>query len=529
VWSKLLLLLLVVFLPGTALAASAEELFADGNRLFRDDLYWAALLRYREARHAGLDTPLLHYNMGVAHYKAGQYTRARESLLEAAGSAPLEVHAHYNLGLNAWAMGNTDEALDWFRLARDQARFPPIASLAEAAIARIQRELAAERQPVLARAEAARPGKQPLGLLDFQLAVGAGNDNNVFRTPGESYVDQSDPNAPVVDPLVQSGFFVPVALKAKYSINTFDNEAFFLAYRFGGRFYPDTNLENGNEYAHELSVGSEYRKRAGNRERVIFSAFSFAQHDETYYDRDNGGVVTVGGEEIGARLNYRRYGPEIWFRQSFERFSFGARGKAQLWNYDETTVVPEYDHQYALMGLNAQYRFTRTSLLRLTADAYSRHFGARPSFELDGTQPPGNEPVKYDYLALGISARQRISRNMWIGLNYVRTDRADRHVAYNDYTRNSFSAEFHLDLGSRFDLDAEVFNDVYDYPNAFAFHNPAAGRKTLDRIGGGLAATFRMTRSLSLVGNLEYQDIASNDTRLAYNRSQFALSVRWEH
>ena len=36
-------------LPFTAAARTADEYFADGNRLFRDDLYWAALLRYRAA------------------------------------------------------------------------------------------------------------------------------------------------------------------------------------------------------------------------------------------------------------------------------------------------------------------------------------------------------------------------------------------------------------------------------------------------------------------------------------------------
>ena len=68
--------LLIALLPaGPALAATASELFADGNRLFRDDLYWAALLRYREASDAGMDTPLLNYNTGVAHYRARQHAQ----------------------------------------------------------------------------------------------------------------------------------------------------------------------------------------------------------------------------------------------------------------------------------------------------------------------------------------------------------------------------------------------------------------------------------------------------------------------
>ena len=105
-------------LPATAMTAS--EAFTDGNRLFRDDLYWAALLRYRQAGEAGMDTPLLHYNMGIAHYRAQQHIRARQSLLKASQSSGLRVISHYNLGLNAYAAGDVDEALIWFRQARDQ-------------------------------------------------------------------------------------------------------------------------------------------------------------------------------------------------------------------------------------------------------------------------------------------------------------------------------------------------------------------------------------------------------------------------
>ena len=42
---RALVALLIVATTGPAFAATASELFADGNRLFRDDLDWAALLR----------------------------------------------------------------------------------------------------------------------------------------------------------------------------------------------------------------------------------------------------------------------------------------------------------------------------------------------------------------------------------------------------------------------------------------------------------------------------------------------------
>ena len=61
-------------------ALTADEMFAEGNRLSRDDLYWAALLRYEQALEAGMNSAVLYYNIGVTHYKAGQHERAREVL-----------------------------------------------------------------------------------------------------------------------------------------------------------------------------------------------------------------------------------------------------------------------------------------------------------------------------------------------------------------------------------------------------------------------------------------------------------------
>ncbi len=523
----LLVLILAAITPTSAFALAADELFADGNRLFRDDLYWAALLRYQQARDAGMNTALLDYNTGVAHYKAGQHTRARESLKKASRSYNLEPLSYYNLGLNAWALGESDEALQWFRKARNQDRNRKVRSLAARAINKI--ELAeAEESVAVMLAEAELKEKQATNFK-FRARVGGGYDTNVFRSPSEPYIDQSDPALPLITPEVQSGFYIPVSMITKYSVNSFEYESFFAAYRFAGRFYQDKALSNGNEHLHELSFGSEYKRTEGTRTRQMYSAFAIAQHDEVYYDRDTGGGREVNAVDIEDRFNYLRYGPELTFRQSHERLAIGARGVAQLWDYEDTEVVPQYDHKYFLLGVNAQYRFTKTSLIRITADAYKRHFGERPSFELDGSQPAGNTPVKYDYLEYGVTARQRITRSIWFGLDYIHTDREDRHVGYNNYARNSYGGEVHWRIGNRIDLEASGAFVVYDYENAFAFQNPAAGRKTLERIFGSVLATFDLTPQLTLVTEYRYRDAQSNDARIAYNRSRISISVLWEN
>lgn len=517
--------LLYLALPQIALAVTATELFADGNRLFRDDLYWAALLRYQQAADAGMDTSLLHYNSGVAHYRAKQYARARQELLQANSYLPLQVVSNYNLGMIAYRTGDLDEALRRFRSARNQQQRRDISRLATKAIREIQGRRALEEVAVVKNV--ALQEEKKIANLDFRIRVGAGFDDNVYRTPAQSYVDLADPARPTVDPLVQSGSFVPINLAAVYKVNSFEHEGFFGSYRFSGRFYTEQELNQADEYLQELAFGSEYRRRSENRERRVYSAFKIAQHDETYYDPDTGVERIVDGQDISDRLSYLRYGPEIWIREKFGPLTVGAFAKGQLWDYEEVETVPEYDHEFWAFGINTQYSFTSTSLVRLTAEYYTRRYSDRPAYELDGSQPAGNPAVRYDYVEYGISARQRISRSMWLGATYRLTDRQDRHVGYYDYSRDEYIVEFHLRIGDRFDLELRGNYRNYDYENAFAFHEPTVGRRTLETLEAGIVITYDLTDHFDLVGDYLLRDVTSSDSRIAYDRSMFLLGVRW--
>mgnify|MGYP001817312544 FL=1 len=511
---------------GAAHAMTPEQYFADGNRLFRDDLYWAALLRYSQAEEAGLDTPLLHYNTGITHYRAGQHIRAREHLLRALDDPNLRAAAQYNLGLNAYALGDQDEALRWFRLTRDTSTNRKLQEYAVVAISRIRIE---REQPdeYEVRAEV-REKKREFTNLELRAHIGYGNDSNVFRTPNTAYIDVSDPSQPVVTPVVQSAAYVPVRLSARYKVNNLPFEGFYGAYRFAGRYYPDELFKNANEFKHEVSFGSEYERTKGTRERRVFSAFSIAQHEEIYYDPDDGSSRDINGVNVDDRMNYLRYGPEFSARQSGEKIAFGLRAKGQLWNYDQIDVVPEYDHEYFLFSLFGQYKFTSTSLLRVTADYYSRRYGDRPAYDLDGQQRFGNPNIRYDYVALTLRARQRLGRSIWFGFDVERTERTDQYVGYNDYTRDSFGVELHWSPGYRFDLDLEARYRLYDFPNAFAFHEPTAGLKTQETVDARLRASFRILPRLSVFAEANLRERASNDLRIQYDRTLYAIGVRWE-
>jgi tetratricopeptide (TPR) repeat protein len=517
------LLCLLTF--GPAAAMTAQEAFQDGNRLFRDDLYWAALLRYRQAGEAGMDTPLLHYNTGVAHYRAGHYERARGELLRAARSPGLRVLSQYNLGLTAYAAGNTDEALDWFRQARDQEENPQVRRLAIEAISRIGS--AKDRAKPSATA-AKSADERKLGEFALAARVGFGTDDNVYRTPDQAYVDYSDPNLPQKTPEPTSGAFIPLDLRARYQINSYEYESFFGEYRLDGRYYQDKNLENANDFSHELRIGSQYFRGDETRSTSVYSAFSIAQHDEIYFDPEDGVAWTVNGQPIEDRMNYVRYGPEFSVQRAYERLSLGLRVKGQMWDYADTKVVPQYDHEFFLLGVNAQYGFTEKTLLRLVVEDYVRRYGERPSYDLNGQQLVTNDPVHYNYLNIGLLARQRITPDMWAGLGYAWSSRGDAFEGYNDYTRNEFRFEYHWSPGPRFTLDLEGYYRMYDYPNAFAFNNPIAGPKTLDTAGGMLVLAYRMTPHLSLSAEAEYRGASSTDIRISYERIRYSLGVTWE-
>lgn len=518
------LALLSVVLCGPAVAQeTASELFAEGNRLYRDDLYWAALLRYEQAADAGMDTPLLHFNVGVAHYRARQYDRAREAFERAALDARLAVLARYNLGLVARVAGDRDDALRHFRDVREQQAKPELAALADRAINSML-----EQSPVLADIDTApRRMLDALKGLDLRVTLGVGNDSNPYRAPEMPYNDRSQPGAPLVTPLEQPGVYYPFDLQARYSVQSFEHESFFGSYRVAGRYYPDPPLDNANELSQQLAFGTEYRRRTDERERRIYSAFTIARHTETWFDPDDGSERMLAGENVGDRLSYTRYGPELWARQSFSRLSFNLHAKGQIWNYDNAEGLPEFDHELLSGGLSAQYRFTSTSLFRISADIYQRRFGDRRSYDTDGVERIGNPDLRYDYTNLGATARQRITRFFWFGLKYARTERSDQHVGYNDFYRDGYGAEFSVKIGDRFSLRADAWYRIYNYTRAFAYHDPAAGRKTLETAEVLVDGRWQLTPAFALVARADLRETASNDLRIDYARNQIMLGVEW--
>ena len=67
----------------------------------------------------------------------------------------------------------------------------------------------------------------------------------------------------------------------------------------------------------------------------------------------------------------------------------------------------------------------------------------------------------------------------------------------------------------------------YEYENAFAFHEPTQPLKTMERSIGSAMATYRVFEHFDLVAEFIYRETESNDDRLAYDRTQTVISIRW--
>jgi hypothetical protein len=117
---------------------------------------------------------------------------------------------------------------------------------------------------------------------------------------------------------------------------------------------------------------------------------------------------------------------------------------------------------------------------------------------------------------------------MWFGFTYERSQRTDRYLGYNDYGRDHYELEFRWRAGSRALVQLGGYYRNYDYPNAFAFQNPAAGPKTLETASFHALVSYRMTASLSLELRADAYESVSNDARIAYDRNWYSLGITWQ-
>ncbi len=518
-----------------ALGQTAAELAAEGNQLVRSGIYRTALLRYREAVAAGLDSPLLHYNLGVVHYELGNFAESADEFARAAGEPALGALASYNRGLALRAAGDSAAASAAFRAAAEGADDRNLRRLAESAA-----DERAASSPATAsggrRFEAMVEPAARIGALELTASARLARDDNVYRAPAESYVDLSATGQPLVTPLVHSARFVPAELHAAYVLeNESGDTEFLFRYDMKGAFY-DAELSNATEVEQRLSMGADIVLGAADRRRrAVDTAFFVSTHREINFDPDDGLAreveIVVNGEtvteDVSDRFSYRAAGVQGHFTHTLGRVTWALDLLFERDEYERTQLVANFDHDYFYTGVDVHYDLSDVMALNFGLRQYRTSYDERPARDLTGALLDTNPAQQYGHRGLKLGLERRLGRAIELEADYLRLDRTDEFVGYYDYTQDVLRVRFGFKPMARLGFSLAAIARIYDYPRALAFHVAAGGPRELEEVGIVLEAEYRITPRLALSAAIDSLDVTSTDARAAYRRTQSMLGVEW--
>ena len=115
----------------------ADRYFEIGVRAAQKQQYQVALKAFVQAKSAGLDSPELHYNLGVVYYKLERFDKAASNFKRLIQNPEYSAVAFYNLGLVDLKQGKTGTAKDWFLKASSNTKEPTLKKLSELALQRV--------------------------------------------------------------------------------------------------------------------------------------------------------------------------------------------------------------------------------------------------------------------------------------------------------------------------------------------------------------------------------------------------------
>jgi hypothetical protein len=518
----LVLALLATTLPAAAQLEGANAM-SEGNALFRSGLYHTALLRYREAGAAGVDSPLLHYNLGVTYYRLERFAEAQESLERATHDPTLGPLAAYNLGLAYRATGDFANAQRWFDAAA--AEIPALTRNVGVSL---------QPQPSAARSEGARTLSRdrrdtPIGEFNIRVDAAYGQDDNPNRSPAEPYVDFSAPGQPLVTPEPVAATYTPVDITADYRLhNEAGDSDFVLGYQLDADYYDDEFAND--EVTQRLYFGadlvlSEHERRS----RSLRPGMFVVQHYQRNFDPDNGIDRDIDGLDVSLLYTYKAAGMDAEFAHSLGAWQWGFDLHLERREHEHAPPVPNFDNELYLGELFVRYAWGDATTLSFELPRYRRVFDEYRARDLAGAMLSTNSTLDYRYTGAGIGVDRRFGQRIDLGFSYLRLTRVDGFVGYADYTQDVVTLRASFRPTSRFFLALGATSRLYDYANAFAYNEPAAGAKELDDMTGELRAEYRVSERWTVSADLATQEVSSTDERAAYSRARTVIGATWRH
>ena len=501
----------VILIVNVAVAESTpgQKFFENGNAAFRQGEFDTALANYNDALVNGKDSPRVFYNMGLTHSRLRQYEQAKWAFGESSKDPKLAALSYYHLGAVAEKSGNIDEAIVWLTRARDSAESDKL-----------------RRQSV--KALAIMGVTQP--KFESAMSVGFGFDSNAFRSPDEAYIDYSATIPTPVDPVPQSGAYIPVRVTGDYWRPLSERTALTTSYSFRGEYHTDSDLRNADFDDHRLTIGGERKVGSSGSEnrRIALEAF-YRVHGETYFDRDDGLDRFDDGQSIADRYDYHSVGAEADLKTKLGSSRYEFRAGWEQRDYQTVPTASSYDLTNYWFDGGIKIPLSDTSRIELGYEYYVRDFDERRSRDSTGDASLLNSTLEYHYQEFRAGLRHRFSKRLITELVYYHTIRSDEFAGYNDYTKNRIRLSATFDSLNRFQTSVRLDYRDQNYPNAFAFDNPSQPQKEYQDLEAILVVDYELTDRLSIRANIKQEFVESSDPRGEYDRLRGAIGIFWQY
>ena len=370
-------------------------------------------------------------------------------------------------------------------------------------------------------------------IYNHSASAAIGYNSNVYRTPDGTYTDWGQTTDPIINPDVQSGFFMPLkyGLIGLYALNKKNTLKGELDLR--GKFYLGSDLTNANETKYKLDFGAT-RILSGKKRRAstIEGNFFINSVDKTYYDRDSGLEKTAGVTDVADRYSYRGNGLQLNYRNRTNKaFQYGGGITIGSRDYTDTIANSQMDYSYTTLEGEVDYQLQKATTLSAGIEREVQDYDERPSRNLAGSLFASNPALEYTYLTLALGVRHKLNDRWTVHGDYKNVERDDGWVNYNGYTAHKFKirATHRVDnVKTRLSLGIQT----RDYPNALAFDKPVNGvnvNKTYDTLSWALSREIEQTKNRSLWGKVAYNNTDTNDLRYNYDRFVITAGYKWQY